>query len=152
MSFFVSIFPSRSPTSTRPKPPFKAILASSLFSLPNPYHANATISVRPFPFTLLNARLPISSLQSCTSNGDKHTVNSPIEIICQCPSSMSCYQSGSGRVPVVRERAYSTGHVSLVNLHYNSLRECQALWMTVLRESRAGNVSWEGGGFKTGII
>jgi hypothetical protein len=42
----------------------------------NKYHANATLSVLPFPFTLPNVRLPISSSQSCTSNGDEYTVNS----------------------------------------------------------------------------
>ena len=35
------------------------------------------------------------------------------------------------------------------NLHFNTLRECRALWMTTLRGSRAGNVSREGAGFKT---
>ena len=100
-----------------------------------------------FPFTLPNACLPISRLQSCTSNGDKHTVNSPIKITCQCPSSTPCYQSG--RVPVARERAYSNGRVCLWSISILTLRECQALWMMMLRGSQPGNVSREGSGFKT---
>jgi hypothetical protein len=45
----------------------------------------------------------------------------------------------------VRERAYSSGRVSLlVNLYSNTLRECRALWMMTLRGSRAGNLFREG--------
>jgi hypothetical protein len=150
MNFFVSIYvnniiPSRSPTSTRPRPLFKMIL--TVTSLPSSIaepvsRQRHSLSVGPFHFTLPNARLPISSPQSCTFNGDKHTVNS--QVTCQCPSvinlgvSLSCERS-----------AYSNGHVSLANLYYNTLRECQALCMMTLRGSRAGNVSREGAGFKT---
>jgi hypothetical protein len=63
-----------------------------------------SLSVRPFPFTLPNVRLTISSPQSCTSNGDKHTINSPNEITCQSPP---CSVTSLGL-----SRAYSNGHVS----------------------------------------
>jgi hypothetical protein len=58
----------------------------------NPYNANVTLSVRPFPFTLPNVLSPISGPQLFISNGDKHTVNSPNEIYLPM-SSMLCYQS-----------------------------------------------------------
>ena len=116
MSFFVSIYinnlvPSRSPTSTRSKPPFKIVLIVTLPIAEPVSRQHHSLSIRPFPFTLPNAPLPISSPQSCISNGDKHTVNSPIEITCQCHSSAPCYRSG--HAPVMRERAYSNGRVSL---------------------------------------
>ena len=44
-----------------------------------------SVSVRPFPFTFPNVFLPISSPQSCTSNGDKHIINNPNEITSQRP-------------------------------------------------------------------
>ena len=147
--FYLNNFvPFRSPTSTRSKPPFKIVLIVTLPIAEPVSRQHHSLSVRPFPFTVPNTRLPISSPQLCTSNGDKHTVNSPIKITCQCHSSTPCYRSG--RAPVMRERAYSNGRVSfVVNLYSNTLRKCQALWMTMLRGSRAKNVSREGGGFKT---
>jgi hypothetical protein len=48
-----------------------------------------------------------------------------------------CYQSGS----VARPPRFF-----VVNLHPNSLRECQAAWMTKSRGSRTGHVSREGAG------
>ena len=81
-----------------------------------------------FLFTLPNVRLAISRPQSCTSNNDKHIVNSQNEITSQWPSpTPCCYQSR--RVPVVRGRVYSNDRMSLwVNLHSLTLHECRALW------------------------
>jgi len=94
------------------------------------------------PFTLPNVRLPISSPRSCTSNGDKHTLNSPNEITRQYPSSTQ-----SGHVPVVRVCLLKWPRFFVVDLYSNILHECRELWMT--RLSRARNVSWDGGGSKT---
>ena len=86
-------------------------LLPSLLPLPARTHLSpkVTPSVRPFPFTLPNARLPIPGPQSCTSNGDKYAVDSPNKMICQCPSSTPCYESGPASI--VRELAYSNGRV-----------------------------------------
>ena len=98
MSFFISIYlnnliPSRFPNTS------ETSLQNDRYLLPLPIADQVScqrhpLSVRPFPFTFPNVRLPISSPQPCTSDGNvEHTVNSPNEITCQCPSSMPCYQS-----------------------------------------------------------
>ena len=79
-----------------------------------------SLSVRPFPFMLSYVRLPISRLQLCASNGNKHTVNSPNQITCHCPP---CPVTD-----LALSRAYSNGRVSLWSISipapYTNAKRC----------------------------
>ena len=138
MSFFVSILiPSR----------FQDL---PHLQVPSSFHCRTGImptppSVRPFPFTLPYVRSPISSPQSCTSNGDKHSPNEiylPISFLHVLFSIRAC--PCHARACLLKSPRFF-----VVNFHSNTLHECQALYMATLRGSRTGTISREGGGFKT---
>jgi hypothetical protein len=101
-----------------------------------------SLFVRPFPFTLPNVHLLISSPQSCISNSDKHTVNNPNEITCQCPSLGLSLSSESSPTQMTW---FLYGQLPF----QHPARMPSGLDDEVERGGRLENVSREGSGFKT---